>query len=187
MREKQPAAEAPPTGADDADLLRAAFADVRPLHIDVVDLRPPAPKPIPAQSRRDQRAVLEEMLLLDPGQGEMETGEELLFRRNGVQDAVIRKLRRGQISVQDHLDLHGLTATEAKQALSLFLMECWHRGLRCVRIVHGKGLSSPGKIPVLKPRVNHWLAQRDEVLAFVSTPPRDGGTGAIYVLLKARA
>lgn len=187
MREKPPAIEPAAAVADDTDLLREAYAGVRPLQHDVVDLRPPAPAAVPAQSRRDRQAVLEEMLLLDPGQGEMETGEELLFRRNGVQDGVIRKLRRGQISIQDHLDLHGLTAAEAKQALAVFLAECWHRGLRCVRVVHGKGHSSPGKIPVLKPRVNHWLAQRDEVLAFVSTPPRDGGTGAIYVLLKARA
>ena len=168
---------------DDA-AFRAALAGVRPLHHDTVDLRPPAPPPVPTQSRRDQRSVLEEMMLMDPGEGEMETGDELIFKRDGVQNSVMRKLRRGQYAIQGHIDLHGLTTPEAKIRLATFLLECFQRGHRCVRIVHGKGLRSPGQIPVLKPKVSHWLSQRDEVLAFISTPAADGGTGAIYVLLK---
>lgn len=170
---------------DDALALREALAGVRPLTVDTVPLRRPAPPPIPQQSRRDEAAVLREMVLLDPGAGELEMGDELMFRRDGVQTAVMRKLRRGQFAVQGHLDLHGLTSAEAKIRLVEFLQHCGGVGLRCVRIVHGKGNSSPGKIPVLKPRVAHWLAQRDEVLAYASARQVDGGTGAIYVLLRA--
>lgn len=170
---------------DDVLALREALAGVRPLTSDTVPLRPPAPPPIPQQARRDEQAVLREMVLLDPGAGELETGDELVFRRDGVQIALLRKLRRGQFAVQAHLDLHGLTSVEAKPRLAGFLQQCVTGGLRCVRIVHGKGNSSPGKVPVLKPRVAHWLAQRNEVLAYASARPVDGGTGAIYVLLRA--
>ncbi len=170
---------------DDARALREALADVRPLRVDTVPLRPPAPPPVPRQAHRDEQAVLREMALLDPGAGELEMGDELLFRRDGVQHTLLRKLRRGQFAVQAHLDLHGLTSAEAKLHLAGFLQQCVNSGLRCVRIVHGKGNSSPGKLPVLKPRVAHWLAQRDEVLAYASARPMDGGTGAIYVLLRA--
>lgn len=188
----RPPAKGLPTAArgvlppEDDAALRAALAGVRRLHHDTVDLRPPAPPPVPTQSRRDQRSVLEEMMMQDPGEGEMETGDELIFKREGVQNSVMRKLRRGQFAVQGHIDLHGLTTPEAKTSLASFLMDCFQRGHRCVRIVHGKGLRSPGQIPVLKPKVSHWLSQRDEVLAFISTPATDGGTGAIYVLLKGQ-
>lgn len=172
------------SGDPDRAALRSALRGVRPLAVDTVELRPPAPPPVPAQSRRDELSVLSELTLLDPGEVELETGEELLFKRAGVQPAVIRKLRRGQIVVQDQLDLHGLTAAEAKLALVDFLQGCRLRGVRCVRIVHGKGHRSPGRLPVLKPKLAHWLAQRDEVMAYVSARPVDGGTGAVYVLLK---
>ena len=188
----RPPAKGLPTAArgvlppEDDAALRAALAGVRRLHHDTVDLRPPAPPPVPTQSRRDQRSVLEEMMMQDPGEGEMETGDELIFKREGVQNSVMRKLRRGQFAIQGHIDLHGLTTPEAKTSLASFLMDCFQRGHRCVRIVHGKGLRSPGQIPVLKPKVSHWLSQRDEVLAFISTPATDCGTGAIYVLLKGQ-
>ena len=171
---------------DDARALREALAGVRPLRVDTVPLRRPAPPPVPLQGKRDEAAVLREMVLLDPGDGEVEMGDELLFQRGGVQHAVMRKLRRGQYAVQAHLDLHGLTSAEAKVRLTGFLQHCVASGLRCVRIVHGKGNSSPGRIPVLKPRVAHWLAQRDEVMAYASARAVDGGTGAIYVLLRAQ-
>ncbi|MCC7120060.1 MAG: Smr/MutS family protein [Gammaproteobacteria bacterium] len=170
---------------DDVLALREALAGVRPLEVDTVPLRPPPPPPIPQQARRDEQEVLREMVLQDPGAGELEMGDELMFRRDGVQHALLRKLRRGQFAVQAHLDLHGLTSAEARLRLAGFLQQCVGTGLRCVRIVHGKGNSSPGKLPVLKPRVAHWLAQRDEVLAYASARPVDGGTGAVYVLLRA--
>lgn len=171
---------------EDRDALAAALAGVRPLRSDTVPLRAPPPPPIPQQTRRDASAVLREMTLLDPGEAELEMGDELIFRRDGVQHAVLRKLRRGQYAVQAHLDLHGLTSAEAKPRLAGFLQQCCASGLRCVRIVHGKGNSSPGKVPVLKPRVAYWLAQRGEVIAYSSARPVDGGTGALYVLLRTQ-
>ncbi|MSQ67114.1 MAG: DNA mismatch repair protein MutS [Gammaproteobacteria bacterium] len=179
-----PARAAPP-GAEDA-AFRAALAGVTRLHSDTMDLRQPGPPPVPLQSRRDQQAVMAELLMLDPGEGEMETGDEILFKRNGVQNAVMRKLRRGEYSIQAHIDLHGLTTPEAKSALSEFLRASVQRGHHCVRIVHGKGQRSPGRVPVLKPKVAHWLVQWEEVMAYISTPATDGGTGAIYVLLRQR-
>lgn len=186
MSRKPGGAPATPVLAeDDRQALLQALAGVRPLIADTVELRSPPPPPVPKQAARDEAAVLREMVLLDPGAGELEMGDELNFKREGVQHAVIRKLRRGQFAVQAHLDLHGLTAAEAKLQLAGFLQQCAASGLRCVRVVHGKGNSSPGKIPVLKPRVAHWLAQRNEVMAYTSARPVDGGTGAIYVLLRS--
>jgi len=113
-----------------------------------------------------------------------ETGEELLHVRPGLQQTVIRKLRRGQYAIEAELDLHGATVTQAREAVDEFLGAARERGKRCVRIIHGKGHSSVGKMPVLKGKVNSWLRQKDEVLAFCSARPNDGGTGAVYVLLK---
>jgi DNA-nicking Smr family endonuclease len=117
---------------------------------------------------------------------ELETGVELLFARNGLQHSVLRKLRRGQFSVAAELDLHGLRVEEARQELGQFLLHCRLTHKQCVRIIHGKGNRSHRQQPVLKGKVNHWLRQRDEVLAFCSARPIDGGTGAIYVLLKRK-
>jgi len=115
---------------------------------------------------------------------DLETGEELLFSRTGLQNRVLRRLRRGEYAIEAELDLHGLTRLEARQALSEFLHDCRARGCRCVRIIHGKGRGSQGKRPVLKQYVDHWLRQVDAVLAYCSAIPAHGGTGAIYVLLK---
>jgi DNA-nicking Smr family endonuclease len=175
------------TGADpDREAFAAALEGVRPLRSDTVPLRGPPPPPIPQQTRRDAAAVIQEMVLLDPGEAELEMGDELSFRREGVQHAVMKKLRRGQYAVQAQLDLHGLTSAEAKSRLAGFLQQCGASGVRCVRVVHGKGNSSPGKVPVLKPRVAYWLAQRSEVIAYSSARAVDGGTGALYVLLRAQ-
>jgi DNA-nicking Smr family endonuclease len=96
---------------------------------------------------------------------------------------VTRKLRRGDWSIQRQLDLHGLRRDEARERLSFFIREAYKHGIRCVRVVHGKGLGSPGKAPVLKSRVHSWLVQKNEVLAFVQAKPADGGGGALVVLL----
>lgn len=165
---------------------RAALAGVIPLHSDTLDLRQPGPPPIPLQSQREQKAVMAELLLLDPGEGEMETGDEISFKRDGVQNAVLRKMRRGQFAIQAHIDLHGLTTPEAKIAISEFLQTSIQRSYHCIRIVHGKGQRSPGQVPVLKPKVARWLMQCEDVIAYISTPATDGGTGAIYVLLRQR-
>lgn len=150
------------------------------------DKRPPYRRALstrPRQRLLDDQQVMEDAFSDGWHPSEMETGEELLFVRNGIQHTVMRKLRRGQYSIGAELDLHGMTVREARQALSDFLRTTHHR---CVRIIHGKGHGSYQKQPILKGKVNNWLQQRNEVLAFCSALPVDGGTGALYVLLKNR-
>lgn len=168
----------------DRQLFREAVADARPLPNDSVGLAPPAPEPRPVKRLEDERQVLTDMLSDPPEGADVETGEELLFARPGLQQSVMRKLRRGHYAVEGQLDLHGLTSAEARVTLSHFLQSARAGGMRCVRVIHGKGHGSHQKQPVLKVRVNHWLRQWDGVLAFASAPPNDGGTGAVYVLLK---
>ena len=142
------------------------------------------PPPRPLQRERDEQQVLVDMLSEPVDMADLETGEELLFTRLGVQHKTFRKLRRGEFSIEAELDLHGQTKIEARQTIVQFLHHCREQRMRCVRIIHGKGHGSHQKRPVLKQYVNHWLRQRDEVLAFCSARPVDGGTGAVYVLLK---
>jgi DNA-nicking Smr family endonuclease len=113
-----------------------------------------------------------------------ETGEELLFMRTGLQQRVMKNLRRGLFVVGAELDLHGMTVPVARQAVAAFLLESKRQRTQCVRIIHGKGRGSRHRAPVLKQKVGRWLAQRDEVLAYCSARDYDGGTGAVYVLLK---
>jgi DNA-nicking Smr family endonuclease len=167
---------------DDASF-RDAVGDVKPLPPQPVAPRPPRPKPTAAFRRADERAALEESLALAPGEWLIETGDELLFRRAQLSSRLLERLRRGEFAVEDELDLHGLTALEARAALREFLNEALTRRFACVRIIHGKGLRSGPRGPVLKHAVNVWLRKVDAVLAFASAPRRDGGTGAVYVLL----
>lgn len=171
---------------DEAELFRRAAGPVRRLEHDKVAPERRRPAPLPRHTREDERRVLQELLSgpLDPA--ELETGEELLFHRPGLQHRLLRKLRRGQISVRAELDLHGMTVPVAREALAAFLARCRAADIRCVRIIHGKGRRSRHKGPVLKAKVNQWLRRREEVLAFCSARPMDGGTGAIYVLLKGK-
>lgn len=169
---------------DDIELFRQAVGKVSPLRHDRVQPARKHVPPVPSQRHRDERQVVEDMLsdVIDPA--DLECGDELLFSRPGIQHGVLRKLRRGQFSVDAELDMHGMTTLIARQALNEFLRGCRFSGARCVRIIHGKGRGSAHGRPVLKTKVNHWLQQRDEVLAFCSARPIDGGTGAVYVLLK---
>lgn len=169
---------------EELELFRRSVGPIKALPQDTVVLRPPPPPPVPAQRRRDEQEVLDEMLLGFFDGAEIETGEELLNVRPGVPHSVVRKLRRGQLSIEAELDLHGLTVPEAKLALARFLRASAAAGRRCIRVVHGKGYGSRQKQPVLKGKTNHWLRQREEVLAFCSARPSDGGTGAVYVLLR---
>jgi DNA-nicking Smr family endonuclease len=127
--------------------------------------------------------VLQESLETDTGDPELASGEELVFSRDGVQSGVLRKLRRGQYRVQAEIDLHGLTVPEAKEELRAFLAHSLERHIRCVRIIHGKGLRSGHRGPVLKGAVSSVLRRVRPVLAYVSARQVDGGTGALYVLL----
>ena len=183
--QKAEQARAQRQATSDKDLFVKAAGAVKPLpEKRKAILTKEAPKPIPVQQQRDEQAVLKEAIsdefdvstLLD-------TDEHLSFRRPGIGTDVTRKLRQGHWSIQRELDLHGLRTEEAREALGQFIREARKHGIRCVRVVHGKGLGSPGKTPVLKSRVHSWLVQKNEVLAFVQAKPADGGAGALVVLL----
>jgi DNA-nicking Smr family endonuclease len=135
---------------------------------------------------RDERAVLLSSLT-DPVRWDVDadTEADASYIRPGLSRQTLRRLRRGDWHTQAELDLHGLTKLEAKHELVDFLHECGRRGVRCIRIIHGKGLGSRNREPVLRHHVRHWLPQRDEVLAFVQARPVDGGSGAVMVLLKS--
>jgi DNA-nicking Smr family endonuclease len=171
--------------ADELQAFRDAVRDVRPLALEPHVIERRKPRPRAAFRRRDEVAVLEESIRLSATDLEVETGDELSFRRPGVQDGVMRKLRRGQYRVEAEIDLHGLLLAEAKQGLRAFLAQAVHRQLRCIRIVHGKGLGSGPRGPVIKNAVNVVLRRTDAVVAFCSARQVDGGTGAVYALLAA--
>lgn len=171
-------------GKDDAKLFREHVRDARPVTQDRVAPHRARRRPIAEQSRRDAAAVMQSLLSDDYDSADVETGEELFYVRPGLQHAVIRKLRRGHYAIEAELDLHGYVVPQAREALDKFLRNARALGKRCVRVVHGKGKSSEGKMPVLKGKVNVWLRQKNEVMAFCSAIPRDGGTGAVYVLLR---
>ena len=147
-------------------------------------LKTEKPSTLPRQQQLDDQAVLIEAISdgFDVS-SLLEADEHMSFRRPGIGTDVTRKLRRGDWSIQRQLDLHGLRSDDAREALSSFIREAHKQGIRCVRVVHGKGLGSPGKAPVLKSRVHSWLVQKKEVLAFVQARPAEGGAGALVVLL----
>ncbi|EJL86178.1 hypothetical protein PMI16_03274 [Herbaspirillum sp. CF444] len=172
---------------EEADIFRNSVGNVAPLrNNDKAPLMPPQPLPIARQHIADEQAALMESLsdeftfdtLLD-------TDENLSFTRPGVGSDVLSKLRRGHWVIQNQLDLHGLRRDEAREALGEFLRQARRRGQRCVRIIHGKGLGSVNKEPVLKQKVRNWLSQKDEVIAFCQARPADGGSGALVVLLQS--
>lgn len=142
--------------------------------------------PVPVQSLLDEYDALAESAVggFDP-EARLETGEEASYVQAGVSRQALRKLRRGHWVVQAELDLHGMRQPEAHLALTEFLGGCLRRNHRCVRVVHGKGLGSVNREPVLKGRVRGWLARRSEVLAFCQAPATQGGSGALLVLLRA--
>lgn len=171
---------------DDLDALLEAYRDVAPIRVTPrVERDAPRPPPVPVHSRLDDEAVLADSLA-DPLEEDVavEIGDELTYRREGVPVQTLRRLRRGEWSIQDNLDLHNLTVEEARPLLAQFLARSVRAGIRCVRVVHGKGYRSQGGRPVLKGKVAHWLRQRDEVLAYVQARPADGGGGALLVLLR---
>lgn len=167
-------------------LFQEAMRDVKPLYCDKIPLQTPRPLPIPRQRYLDEAQVRQDMLseYYDPAL--IETGEELLFIRPGIQHTLLEKLRRGHFSIRAELDLHGMIVRVARLEVANFLHYCRDNNIRCARIVHGKGYGSWQKRPVLKTKLNKWLRQCDEVLAFCSARPIDGGTGAVYVLIKRR-
>ena len=168
----------------DTELFRKTVGRVRRVTTDKVTHHGRKPSPHPMQRRKDEQRVLQEMMDLEYDPSVIQPEDMLSYCRPGVQKSVLRKLKRGHYSITVELDLHGLTAETAHQDLKQFLQHSRGAGLHCVRIIHGKGYRSNNKGPVLKPLVDHWLRRRDDVLAFCSARPIDGGTGAVYVLLK---
>ncbi len=173
----------PKLDEDDRALFREAVSDVTPLRHDHHTARPRRRPPRARFTRADRLAVLDESLHGPLGDPMIASGDELSFRRPGVAEVVIRRLRRGEYRVGGELDLHGMTVAESKQAVRAFLAAALARHAGCVRIIHGKGLRSGHRGPVLKGAVNGVLRRTAAVVAFVSARPVDGGTGALYVLL----
>jgi len=171
--------------AEDLALFREAVADTVPLVSDRVHHEPQRPPPIPRQRERDEAWALAETLAPAPLETLLEGGDELSYLKPGLPRTLLRDLRRGRWVTQDQLDLHGLNREEAREMLAQFLLASLTRGRRCLRIIHGKGLRSPGREPVLKELVRNWLANRPEVLAYSQARAADGGAGAVTVLLKA--
>jgi DNA-nicking Smr family endonuclease len=165
--------------------VRAAGA-VKPLREQRrVHLSPEQPAPIPFQQQLDEQRVLQEAISDEfDASTLLDVDDALSYRRPGIGMDVTRKLRKGHWTIQRELDLHGLRREDAREALADFIREAMKQGVRCLRIVHGKGLGSPGKTPVLKGKVQSWLIQKDEVLAFVQARADEGGAGALVVLLK---
>ena len=154
-------------------------------HAPRVSLSPEPAKPLAQQQRLDDVNVLRESLSDDFDVSTLlDTDDELSYRSQGIGTDVTQKLRKGHWSLQGQIDLHGLRSDEAREALGQFIRDATKRGWRCVRVVHGKGLGSPGKTPVLKAKVQRWLVQKTEVLAFVQAKGSEGGAGALVVLLK---
>ncbi|MEX1080875.1 MAG: Smr/MutS family protein [Halofilum sp. (in: g-proteobacteria)] len=171
---------------EDRELFREAMSEVAPLNTD--RRAPDGPKPVAraAQREADEAEAREALVTGALDDPEADLAEELTHARPGIQHRVWHRLRRGKYTIEAELDLHGMTRVEAATALEQFMRECRQRRLGCVRIVHGKGRRSSDQGPVLKPAVANWLRRRNEVLAFTSARPVDGGSGALYVLLSAK-
>ncbi len=169
-------------------LFEKTVGEVKPIkphgRYEIIKPKPPA---LPLQRWKEEKEVLKASLsdninieLL------LETDDQLSFRQQGIGGDVIKKLRRGQWMIKAELDLHGLRVDEARTAVANFIRHAYRSDKRCVRIIHGKGHGSIGKTSVLKDKVYAWLVQKEEVLAFCQAPPKDGGAGAVWVLLKSQ-
>jgi len=177
------------TPPSDIALFRQMMADAEPLPPDGKVIHPlPKPPPIPFQRMADEAMVLDELLRRPIAlEDRLEIGDEPSYLRPTLPRQLLRDLRRGRWIIQGELDLHGATRDEARAMIAAFLDQSRKRDQRVVRIIHGRGLRSPGKLGVLKQLVRGWLTQRDEVLAYCQARPQDGGEGALLVLLKAAA
>ena len=167
---------------DEQSLFEEAMQGVTPLQSSNKIHSHPSRKAIKIRSH-DERPSIEDVYSDAPVD---DCPDQLLYSRDGITPDTLKKLRKGKLQIDAEMDLHGMTVDAARQYLMDFLAECEADGSRCVIIVHGKGFSSPGKKPVIKPMVNRWLRATPTVLAFCSAQPADGGTGAVYVLLKRK-
>ena len=172
---------------DPAQLFRLAVRGAQSLAgTGRAELEPPRPAPAPLKREADERQVLTDALSSPISfEDRLDMGEEAAFLRPGLPRRVLTDLRRGRWILQGEIDLHGLNREQARDALGHFLALSLREGRRCVRVIHGKGLGSPGRESILKQLSRAWLAQREEILAFCQPRPHDGGEGALLVLLAA--
>ncbi len=172
-----------PLSEEDSTLFRQTIGKVKSVESDNILLTSKnKPKPYPKQKKLEIDDIFE-----NPVASETEKiyqQDSISFLAPGLQKKVLKKLRKGHFGLDASIDLHGLTSREAKHQLSKFLHFSVEDGCRCIHIIHGKGYRSPDNLPVLKNEINLWLRQHKDVQAFCSTPPKDGGTGAVFVLLK---
>ena len=170
------------------NLFRDLVGEVKPISTQGrVALALPKPAPLPLQRWNDEEQVLKASLSDEMDvERLLDTDDQLSFRRDGIPPETVRKLRRGKWVIQSQLDLHGLRVDEAREAVADYIRSCVKQDVRCVRIVHGKGLGSAGKESVLRDKARRWLVQKKEVLAFCQATPKDGGAGALLVLLRSQ-
>jgi len=168
------------------NLFSRAVGVVQPIaHMARAPLQSQTPQPLAFQQQLDDQAVMRESLSDEfDATTLLDVDDQLSFRQPGIGLDVTKKLRTGGWTIQSEIDLHGLRRDEARSRLGQFIREAMKMGWRCVRVIHGKGLGSPGKMPVLKSKTQAWLIQKNEVLAFVQAKPDQGGAGALLVLLK---
>jgi DNA-nicking Smr family endonuclease len=171
---------------DDLDLFRESIGSVRRVRSDRVQSRPPPPKAVPKQRRKDESQVMHDLATGPIDFSQVETGEEISYLRPGLQKRVLSRLRRGHWRVQDQIDLHQMNLDAAGRSIRAFLEHADRERMSCVKIIHGKGLRSGPAGPQIKRLTARLLSRHDRVAAFASAPPNDGGTGAVYVLLRAR-
>ena len=174
---------------DDFSLFRGQMQGVKQIRHDRADVGKPkadrrqlAGLRQAATVRSDQPLVIDglsDQFVIDVG-----AEDELMWRRDGVQEAQMRKLKLGQVPFEGSLDLHGMSVEKARETLWDFIAEATRLEVRCVRVTHGKAARLDGKRPMIKSHVNTWLRQHPQVLGFTSCNARHGGTGAVYVMLK---
>ncbi|MDP1698406.1 MAG: Smr/MutS family protein [Xanthomonadaceae bacterium] len=176
----------PPVANDDAELFRSAIGAVRPLPESSPLPRQPPPKPLPRMRQRDEAEAVAASHATDPAIAQMLSEGMLAWRRPHVSARVLARLKRGEYAIQDELDLHGLSEAAARKLLQAFLTNASRERWHCLRVIHGKGLSSERGESVLRPLVAHLLSLHGDVLAFASAPQNQGGSGATLVLIATK-
>jgi len=166
---------------NDLQFFREQMHDVEPINSDRVEHSVKKPKIRPVKQAHEAKAN-DELQFSTEHVPECEV--ILRFERPGLQKPLLKKFRQGKMLIEASLDLHGYTAEQARTAMIRFMQQCHQEQIKIACIVHGKGFGSNGKQPVIKPLVNKWLRELPEVLAFSSAQPKDGGTGAVYVMLR---
>ena len=179
-------AKKPRISEDDSQLFRDSIGEVRKVHYDRHDPPRKSRKPRPEQTEKDEKAAMQELTSHHCDPADIETGEELIYLHQGMRPSVLRRLRRGQYSIQDEFDLHGLNVETARKVIHEFLAHAQKRDYGCVKIIHGKGLRSKNGGPKLKAMTDHVLRRHPAVMAFASAKAIQGGTGAVLVLLRKK-